>query len=322
MDVPIILTFLGILITVLAFVTIFILEDRRRTGVVDRVSSSFDDFKKEITASTNAIKQQVDNLAASSKLITDLATAISNYITEAHSTTDGPDFTAFVSNQWRIFDRMARYRHEKLAICRHIVSNHVHSGDSILLDSGSTTDQITSELIRRNEGSVRIFSNNVLAALHTTGTSVLRFSLLPGEFFQRSWAVYSEEAVQRIDQLGINLFIMAAAALRFGLGVMVRDGEEGNRRFKERCFEAFQSRRDTRLILAVDCSKLCEPTSGHNPVISPKGWRLLLRENVERMTLVTCNPPQDLPSRQRSAIIEQLSQFEASGMSVELAKVY
>src|SRR6266849_2766392 len=46
-----------------------------------------------------------------------------------------PDFTAFVSNQWRFFDRMSRYRHQKHAICQAIVERYIRDGDALLLDS-------------------------------------------------------------------------------------------------------------------------------------------------------------------------------------------
>jgi len=229
-----------------------------------------------------------------------------------------PNFTTFITNQWRIFDRMSRYRHEKLKICQKLVDKHIQIGDTILLDSGSTVDQVTSELIGRPIGNITIYSNNVLAAMHLTGTSLVSFHLFQGEFFQRSWAVYSEEANQRMDQLAVTVVIIAAAAFKASAGIFVRDGEIGNHHFKRKAIELFLNKPNLRLTIAVDGSKFYENLRGHHPIFSTKEWNGILSEYGKRIAIITSAPPRDATAGNRSSFEEQISNLRDSGVTVDI----
>jgi hypothetical protein len=261
-----------------------------------------------------------DELAWPSKLVGQTGDPGSQ-LAEEHMQALRPDFTAFVANQWRFFDRMSRYRHQKHAICQAIVERHVRDGDAVLLDSGSTVDQVTSEIVAQQRKGVIVHSNNVLAALHLAGTSLVSFNLLPGEFFRHSWAVYSDEANERLETLGAQVVVLAVAAIRHTSGIMVREGETGNLKFKTRALEAFQRHVTAQLIIAGDASKFCLATRGHQPIVPGRTWNEILKESSNRITIVTSPIPDDIAATERSLIQRQLDSFRSAGVTIDVAQI-
>jgi len=321
MDTVTFITVISLIISVIAFLYMFISEDRKRTESVNKMATHIEKMNDSTTSTLAKVEQQIAKTQQSNEILLDDARQLVKDITEFRKASEQirPDFTTFVSNQWRFFDRMSHYRYEKLGICHRIVEKWISPGDVILLDSGSTTDQITSELIVKKIPNVTIHSNNVLAAMHLSGTNAVRFHLLPGEYFQRSWAVYSDEALNRLDQLGITLFIFGVAVVRFSGGIMFRTGENGNAKFKKRALEIFQAHSDTKAIIAIDSSKFGLPTKGHEPVLSQQEWQKLLRTAGDRMIIVTSQVPEStFGAEQRSTILTQVEQFTSYGIKVDM----
>jgi DeoR/GlpR family transcriptional regulator of sugar metabolism len=313
----------SVLITLLAFLLYFVSEDRRRNEAIGsyqqslgmatkRLEDAHFDFKERISRWEISAKELLTNSETLMREIQDIRSAVQEV---------RPNFTTFITNQWRVFDRMSRYRHQKLKICQQIVGKHLQPGDNILLDSGSTVDQVTAELISRPVSNISIYSNNILAAAHLTGTSLIRFTLFQGEFFQRSWAVYSQEANQRMDQFGISVVIIAAAVFRANSGVMVREKEEGNYLFKRRALEIFRQKEESRLIIAIDASKFYENTNNHRSVFTQTEWKSLLTKAATRVTLVTSSVPRDATRPNRNSFEEQIAQLRGEKVNVVVVDV-
>src|SRR5258705_6637509 len=93
-----------------------------------------------------------------------------------------PDLSLYLTSQWRFVEKIFHYRFEKSLIAKKVVAAYVVEGSSLLIDSGSTTDLITSELLIQKKPNVQVNSNNVFAAMHLVGTSAVTFRLLPGQF--------------------------------------------------------------------------------------------------------------------------------------------
>jgi DeoR/GlpR family transcriptional regulator of sugar metabolism len=321
-DLSLFLTLVGFLVTVGGVLIFFLFEDRKRSEVVNKLEAKIDKLEFSTTNLSTSVREESSHFDRAAREYLTSASAVAKEIIDIRSAYQQlrPDFAVFVANQWRIFDRMARYRHEKLLICRTIVMNHISTGDTVLLDSGSTTDQFTSELLLKPAKGINIFSNNVLSALHLAGTSSVRFYLLGGQVFERSWAVYSDEVNGRMDQLGITVFVIAGAAFRFNDGVYYRTGEDGNKHFKKAALLAFGRTKDTRLVLALDASKFTQPLAGHSPVLSRNEWSQMVRTSGDRITIITSETPNDVGSDvQKVAIEREIAKCRDAGLKVEVA---
>ncbi len=177
---------------------------------------------------------------------------------------------------------------------------------------------MTSELVAQGTPNLNIYSNNVLAGLHLTGTSSIRFYLLGGVFFERSWAVYSQVASSKIDQLGVSVVVLAAAAFRLTDGIMVRTGEEGNQTLKKNALNAFREHPNVRLVLAIDSSKFSTSLNGHKPVMQKSAWTQLLAACTDRIDIVTCEIPRDSTDAQRTAIHREWAKCREAGLRLHI----
>lgn len=250
----------------------------------------------------------------------DLASNISKEIQESRSAAQSlrPDLSMFLATQWRFIEKIFRYRYEKHSIARKIATRYVDDNRKlILLDSGSTTDLITSELLVCPINNVHVYSNNVFAAMHLVGTDEVTFHLFQGRFSERFAAVYSAEANNRIDQLGINLFILAAVALRFSTGIMVHDDDEDNYMFKQEALKAFMKAPESQLLIAVDTSKFFEPTDRHRGVVSPDEWKDIISKAASRIVVVTSPPAPDFDVTQRAQVETEIASFRRAGIKVD-----
>ena len=61
---------------------------------------------------------------------------------------DIPMSTTTSLNSWKFLEKIFRNRFEKYNISKYIVSKYIINNHNILLDSGSTIDLVTSELIK------------------------------------------------------------------------------------------------------------------------------------------------------------------------------
>ncbi len=322
-DTTLLLTLLGTILAIGALFAIFLFEDRKRTEAVKHLETRIDRLEMSNANTVQSVRDESARADRASRDMLVQAEAIVREMQEARSSSQQlrPDFTTFVSNQWRIFDRMAQYRYEKSLICRSIATDHIRSGDTVLLDSGSTTDQVTAELVAKGVSNVSLYSNNVLAALHLTGTSSLRYYLLGGQFFERSWAVYSEESSRRIDQLGVTVIVLAAAAFRMADGIMFRNGEEGNQAFKKSALDCFRDHPETRLVLAIDSSKFSTSVNGHKSALHKMAWTQLIQSSAARIDIVTSEIPKDVTDAQRAAIHRELDKCRNAGLRVHVARL-
>ncbi len=228
-----------------------------------------------------------------------------------------PDLGLYLTSQWRFVEKIFHYRFEKSLIAKKLVMSHIADGTSLLLDSGSTTDLITSELLLQKKPNVQVHSNNVFAAMHLVGTSLVTFRLLPGLFNEKFAAVYSEDADRQIEHLPVNLYVLAAVRFSSLDGLMVAVDDEENQRFKSCALRAFSRNKASRLVVAVDASKFVEDRSGYVGAVPQAEWQAILRRESRRIAIVTNPAPRTFTDQQRLAFEREVSLFEGAGIVVD-----
>lgn len=228
-----------------------------------------------------------------------------------------PELSIFVTKQWDFVEKTFHNRFEKHSICRRIVTNHLSTDASLLLDSGSTVDLLTFELLSSDKNEVNILSNNVFAAMHLVGDKSISFRLLPGLFNDRFAATYSSEALGQILAQDFSAIILATTATSFTAGVMVHNGDKENLAFKKAVLDNFTNSRNTRLIIAADATKFTADKNGHKGVLDEDEWANMISDNASRIVLVTSAPRPEVRDVDRAAFVREISSFRASGVWVD-----
>jgi DeoR/GlpR family transcriptional regulator of sugar metabolism len=270
-------------------------------------------------ASVRAITATINDYTKTAKGILEKAEAQIDTMEKAISTARvlRPDLPALIAAQWEFVNKLSLYRSEKQRIAQEIVDAFVDDHMTIVLDSGSTTDLVTSALATCGKRDIEVHSNNVFAALHLVGARHVRFWLLPGQFSDRYAAVYSGEANQRLETLPARLFVMAASSLSSKHGIMVDPSDERNAVFKRAVLEKFAGRApDARLVIAVDASKFSPSKSHTRAVVDDTGWEDLLARFCNQITVVTCAPPRTFSQSMIESYEQETEAFRRQGVRV------
>jgi DeoR/GlpR family transcriptional regulator of sugar metabolism len=299
-DLPVVLALGGLFVGSAALVATFILHavrSERQRGLIEANLRGYTENSEKLLTNSLAILEQARHLTASHHL--------------------RPELSAYLVNQWQFVEKTFRNRYEKHDICRRIVVQNIEEGNCILLDSGSSVDLVTYELLTAKLKKVRVFSNNVFAAIHLVGTKEITFNLFAGDFSEKFAAVYSKEFNNRIETLPIGVYILAATAIRFGKGVMVNKQDRDNADFKSAVLQAFARSEESKLIIAVDATKFIEPTDKHQPVVSADEWADLLSTHSDRIIVVTSHLRPDADRAQAAAVDQELRRFRSAGIEVD-----
>jgi DeoR/GlpR family transcriptional regulator of sugar metabolism len=300
-DLSIVLGLGGLFIGSAALVATFILHavrSERQRGVIEANLKGYTENSEKILSNSLAILDQASQLTASHHL--------------------RPELSAYLVNQWQFVEKTFRNRYEKHDICRRIVVRHIKDGSCVLLDSGSSVDLVTYELLTAKLKMVRVFSNNVFAAIHLVGTKEITFSLFAGEFSEKFAAVYSREFNNRIEALPIDVYILAATAIRFGKGLMVNKKDRDNADFKCAVLQTFARSDSSRLIIAVDATKFLEPVDQHQTVVSEDEWADLLSSHCDRIYIVTSLLRPEADPDQAAAVDQEWRKFRSAGIVVDV----
>ncbi len=260
------------------------------------------------------------------RAVIEIGQQITNYIDQhikeiSKTAIHRPGLELSLTTQWRFIEKLYNNRFAKAQIARCIAQNHVLDGDVLFLDSGSTTDLITSELLAAKKEKILIHSNNLFAAIHLVGVPDQQFFLLPGKFNDRFAAVYSKEAQVQLDRLGINLFILAATKITWEDGMMMQSDDAESLEFKAHALEAFANNRNARLVIAADMTKyVANDEKGHG-ILDQKKWISFREKHKERITIVTSSSKsQKLSPEQQVAAEEEINKFSSKGIRVDYAK--
>jgi DeoR/GlpR family transcriptional regulator of sugar metabolism len=292
---------LGLILAVIAIVLVLVfrrIEEEKRLVIIEERLKRFEDRAERIVESTQGILREVQG------------------VTSAHYAR--PELMTYLANQWEFIEKTFHNRFEKHDICRRIVHSRISDNSSVLLDSGSSVDLVTYELLGSRKENITVFTNNVFAAMHLVGTKEVNLKILAGEFNDRFAAVYDPESNSRIRGLGINVFILAATAIRFSKGIMVHVGDRDNSDFKAAVLNAFARSERSHLVVAVDATKFLEPTERHQGVLSEQEWSDMVAEHGGRVAVVTSQVRPEVAPEDRVAFEQELERFRRAGVHIDI----
>jgi len=269
-----------------------------------------------LALSNNRTKQLFGELTELSRKVGELKEGIrASAASPAYTVAGSIPFDAHTSASDHFMEKTFRRRSEKREICSKIVRDHIGSREHILLDSGSTVDLVTFELLTHQRFDVMVCSNSVPAAVHLAGTKSVHFQMLPGVFSDRFGAVYSDAALTVVRDGRFDVFILATTAIRFEQGVMVHSSDEQNGEFKRTVLEAFERYGNTRLIIAADVSKFSERVDEHKPVFERDRWRRLVTSHCKRIVIVSAAPLGD--ANVDTSFLIELGKFANAGVRID-----
>lgn len=294
--------FLGIVAVILIFI-FRALDEEKKLTVIKTKLSGFEDKSADLLRNSEKILEKAQQFSSAQHL--------------------RPELTTYLVSQWEFIVKTFRNRYEKHDICRRIVLGYLSDNSTVLLDSGSSVDLVTYELLSSTLEGLNVYTNNVFAAMHLIGKHKVKLHLLAGIFSDRFAAVYSQEANVRIGNLGINVFILAATALRFDKGIMVNKDDDDNLEFKKTVLQVFSRSNDKSiLVIAVDGTKFVEPIEKHNGVLSESEWLGLISKNPQRIKIVTTPLRRESESRLQVEFNQEISKFKDLGINVDIGECW
>ncbi len=238
-------------------------------------------------------------------------------------------FTA-LAREAKFWEKLSIQRADKVLIARTITSKYIQEKDVIIVDSGTTVDQIP-HILHEKYLRTTVYTNNLLAAISVV-PPVEGFDcfLLSGKVDPIYGATYNIEDIEGpLKPIRANQIILAATAISFEEGPMVDVLDTSNRLFKrELVRKALQDLGNPRLIIAVDWTKFKKGLRvvvdrKLNAVLEQADWRAVKATN--RFVLVVTNPPDSLQTpdaiRAREEIKAFCTNMEEGGMKVEICKV-
>lgn len=293
---------IGLVLAVCAIILHFSSRVSKKEVIVDSIKIKFDaqiQKSEELIEQTNLLLKKADE----------------SFSKPTHLSSELP---IVVTRQWEFLEKTFHHRFQKHSISRRIVSKYIEQNANILLDSGSTIDLITFELIESEKKNINVLSNNIYAAMHLVGQREVEFTLLPGTFSDRYAATYSEEANNLISNQSFNYIIIAATAIRYDLGIMVHMKDSNNLDFKKAALAKFQRSRNTKLIIAVDGTKFVEDISRHQPVINKESWKELLVKESSRICIVTSTLRPGVRQELEQKYHRELNKFKQIAVEIDV----
>ena len=151
-------------------------------------------------------------------------------------------------DHWRgaersFFERLQKMSHAKRSIGA-AASALVRDGESVVLDSGTTTLYVAREL--RSRRNIVVFTFSLAALEELTSAEEVRVELTGGVYRASSHDLVGHAVAQSLSSIFADTVIFGAAAISFTRGVMVHDPDAQH--------EMLQAGK--RKVLAVDSSKI------------------------------------------------------------------
>lgn len=234
-------------------------------------------------------------------------------------------FLTALAREAKFWGKLSIQRADKVLIASTIASEYIQEKDTIIVDSGTTVDQIPHLLHKKH---LTVYTNNLLAAISVV-PPVEGFNcfLLSGKIDPIYGATYDIDNLETsLRPIQANQIILAAAAISFEEGPMVSVLDTSNRLFKrELVRKALLDSWNPRLIIAADWTKFKEDigvgaAKKSNAVLEIEDWRAVKATN--RFVFVLTNPPDFLQTPDVIRAREEIKAFcinmEKGGMKVKI----
>lgn len=235
-------------------------------------------------------------------------------------------FFTVLARDAKFWGKLFFQRADKVLIAGKIAANYIQKDETIIVDSGTTVDQIP-HILHARQLKVKIYTNNLLAAISVI-PAVEGFScfLLSGKIDPFYGATYNSDNLKEIlKPINADQIILSSTAITYDQGPLVQVLDRDNRLFKEALVEKSLGTEGPRLIIAVDWTKFRKSfsTDELTPVLGSPDWKAVRKTN--RFILVATEPPNDLQTRDasiaREVIVDFKNNMESNGMKIEIYKV-
>jgi hypothetical protein len=206
----------------------------------------------------------------------------------------------------KFWERLYYQRADKVIISREIATKYITEKDrTIIVDSGTTIDQIPYMLCQRNLH-LKVFTNNLLAAVSVVPPPPgFDCRLLPGRIDARYGATYNVGDIDGpLTQIrNADKIILACPAISFEEGPLVDRSDDFNKQFKGQLIrQALDDPAHIQLIIAADWMKFGKAKNvvkEMKPVVGANEWRQVLEQ--EGFVLVATDPGElDTPEADRA----------------------
>ncbi|MCK4732244.1 MAG: hypothetical protein KAT65_07275 [Methanophagales archaeon] len=233
------------------------------------------------------------------------------------------EFLKSLATHSKFWEKLFIQRADKVSIASTIASRYIQDNDTIIVDSGTTVDLIPS-ILRDLHPNVKVYTNNLLAAMSVVPPEDFDCSILSGRIDPIFGATYNIRDIgEPLKSIDPDQIILAAGGISFEKGPLVHVKDANNRQFKQELVEKAFLDLDTRLIIAVDWKKFkkdSDKLSDMNPVLGLVRWREV--KGTNRFVLVTTNPPPDLRTPEAVEAREVIKKFfdnmnKKEGMNIE-----
>jgi len=235
-----------------------------------------------------------------------------------------------LAREAKFWERLNIQRAEKIVIANKITTNYIQEGEIVIVDSGTTVDQIP-HILREKLIKTRVYTNNLLAAISVIPPiEGCDCYLLSGRVDPIYGATYDiEHIAEPLNPIRANKIVLACTSISFEQGPMVNVKDYSNLQFKKELVrKALEEYGSPRLIIAVDWTKFQEGvvkdgTEELNAVLDLSTWKAV--KSTQRFVLVTTNPPASLETPDSVMALEEMQKFlnnmDQGGMKVEICRM-
>jgi DeoR/GlpR family transcriptional regulator of sugar metabolism len=239
-------------------------------------------------------------------------------------------FLAALAKEAKFWEKLYLQRADKVLIAHTIASKHIQENNTIIVDSGTTVDQIP-PILRGKNVKVRAYTNNVLAAVSVLPPAEEGFEcfLFEGKIDPLFGATYNVGGpgtiAKPLGPIQADQIVLAASAISFDYGPCVNVRDILNREFKNALVQkVLYDASNPRLIIAVDWTKFKKvDTNRLTQVIDQRDWQSIRATN--RHILVATAPPDSLQSPIGNEARKEIQLFtdnmQREGMTIEICKL-
>lgn len=153
-----------------------------------------------------------------------------------------------VSHDLPLMVKETRHQAQKQRIAQAAVAM-IHDGETVILDSGTTTMEIARQIRQRKFASLTVITNALNIALELSGQPTLRVMMLGGMLRQTSYSLVGPDAEQALAKLSADRLFLGVDGLDPDVGVTTPDPMES-------ALNALMIRVARQTVAVLDASKL------------------------------------------------------------------
>jgi DeoR/GlpR family transcriptional regulator of sugar metabolism len=267
------------------------------------LAESVSTIKKEVTGPIRIMEKETTAMNVEINSIKNQLSGIQqNSLFSAYSS---QSFLTIMTSEWEFWEKLFRKRKDKILIATEISNEYIKEYDQVILDSGTTVDQIPRLLNQRflyvgETIPLKVYTNNLIAAISVVPPQI-RVILLNGEIDKVFGATYNKSKIaEPLDEiLNATKIILAATYITYEGGPMVSHSDSQNIEFKNALINK-KSVDPCTIIIAADWTKFIDiPPPTHRYVsdipdpltenLTSKNWDKVKNNNTHLLCIT--EPP-------------------------------